>query len=359
MGLFMSTAVGSVAVSGTSARVLWVLPGQFRGQPAWYRGRVFARTAGGQIVSADANSGLVHWRTPLTTTPGFVSGGRLVVSDDVVVGGDDRVEGISWNDGARIWTARTQSGAGAGVQLGDVSGGLVFTGSYVSRLYAFDLRTGQTRWSAELVAGGDSLVFGPRVDAEGVVATFASFRDRAGGVAAFDVSGRRVWRTDVASGGGIVGPACLAGELVLVADRAGVIHALDRSSGEVRWSLTDRRARAPAEDFRPLAASGQTVVVGSLTGEVVAYDLATHVERWRAWPVEASIAFGLSLRDHIVWIPYVSGLIVGLELTTGRLRWRFGDSGEGFRWVPLVHGPDIFLSGATGGLVALRMGGTT
>jgi outer membrane protein assembly factor BamB len=116
------------------------------------------------------------------------------------------------------------------------------------------------------------------------------------------------------------------------------------------------RSRAPVEDFRPLATGGNTMVVGSLTGEVIAYDLATRVERWRAWPVQASIAFGLGLEDQTVWVPYVSGHVVGLDLKTGRQRWRFGDSGEGFRWLPLVRGAGVFLSGATGGLVAFRSG---
>jgi outer membrane protein assembly factor BamB len=68
------------------------------------------------------------------------------------------------------------------------------------------------------------------------------------------------------------------------------------------------------------------------------------------------VAFGLGVGDGTVWVPYVSGQVVGLDAGTGRERWRFGDQGEGFRWLPFVRGTDILLSGATGGLVALRRG---
>lgn len=359
LGVSMSASVALVpSVSESSAKVLWVAPGTFRGVPIWYRGRIFARTTTGVVVALDEGTGGVQWRSPMAAAPGFVAGGRLAVSNDVVMAGDDDVEGFDWSRGTRLWTAGIGAGAGAGIQLGGVAGEILFTGSYVSRLFAIDVRTGALRWSADFGSGGDATVFAPRADDEGVVATFTSFRDHAGGVAAFDPAGRMLWRTPLNDTvrPGVIGPALLAGDLVLAVDRAGVIHALDRRSGHIRWTLADTRSRAPAEDFRPLVTRGQTMVAGSLTGELIAYDLATRVERWRAWPVQASIAFGLCADDRTVWVPYVSGHVVGLDLATGRQRWRFGDSGEGFRWLPLVHGADVFLSGAIGGLVALRRG---
>jgi outer membrane protein assembly factor BamB len=347
------------SVSNPGPRLLWVLPGRFRGIPASYRHRVFARTADGAIVSADAGSGRLQWRRSLGTAPGVVSGGRLLVSDDgVVIGGDDDVEGMRWEDGEPLWTAAIAPGAGAGIQLGGMAGGLVFAGSYTSRLFAIETRTGVVRWSADLGLGGEAAVFAPQADVAGVVATFMSFRNHAGGVAAFDRAGHLDWRVDFAGAGraGVIGPVLLVGDLVLVVDRGGVIHGLDRGSGETRWVVADGRSRAPVEDFRPLAVGGRTLVVGSLTGEVIAYDLSTRSKHWQAWPVQASVAFGLGVDDGTVWVPYVSGQVVGLDAGTGRERWRFGDQGEGFRWLPLVRGTDILLSGATGGLVALRRG---
>lgn len=359
LGVCMSASVAFVpSLSVRPPRVLWVLPGRFRGVPVWHHDRVFVRTGDGQVVCVDAHSGVLQWRSSMTTTPGFVSGGRLVVADHVVIAGDDGVEGFAWGDGTRLWSAGIAPDAGAGIQLGGVAAELVFAGSYVSRLFAIEIRTGRLRWSADLGFAGEATIFAPRADAIGVVATFMSFREHAGGVVAFDAAGHLMWRTDFtdAKRPGVIGPALLAGDLVVVVDRAGVVHALDRRSGVVRWAVADTRSRAPVEDFRPLAMGGGSLVVGSLTGEVIAYDLATRVERWRAWPVQASIAFGLGLEGQTVWVPYVSGHVVGLDLKTGRQRGRFGDLGEGFRWLPLVRGADVFLSGATGGLVALRSG---
>jgi outer membrane protein assembly factor BamB len=356
----MGASVASVSsVSASHLRLLWVSPGRFRGVPVWYRDRVFARTTDGCVVSVNAASGVVQWRSPMTAAPGFVAGGRLAVAGEVVMAGDDGVEGFEWGAGRRLWTAAIGAGAGAGVQLGSAAGGLVYAGSYVSQLFAIDTRTGRLRWSADLGLGGEATVFAPKADASGVVATFTSFREHAGGVVAFDPGGHLMWRT--ALGGptrpGVIGPALLAGDLAVAVDREGGIHALDRLSGAERWTMTDIRGRAQTEDFRPLASVANTLVVGSLTGEVIAYELATRAERWRAWPVQASIAFGLGIDAQTVWVPYVSGQVVGLDLITGRQRWRFGDSGEGFRWVPALFGEDVFLSGALGGLVAMRTGG--
>ncbi|MEO8483885.1 MAG: PQQ-binding-like beta-propeller repeat protein [Acidobacteriota bacterium] len=356
----MIASIASVSsVAELRPPVLWVSPGKFRGVPVLSRDRVFARTAAGDIVSVDARSGVAQWRTPLTTSPGVVTGGRLAVADDVVMGGDDGLEGFGWMRGERLWRANIGEGTGAGIQLGGVGGDLVFAGSYVSRLFAIETATGKLRWAADLGFQGEATVFAPRADALGVVATFTSFRDRTGGVVAFDPAGRLMWQTSLGetTRPGVIGPVLLAGDLVLAVDRSGVIHALDRRSGSPSWTVSDARARAPVEDFRPLASGGGMLVAGSLTGELVAYDLATRRERWRAWPVQASIAFGLGLEQHTVWVPYVSGHVVGLDLATGRQRWRFGDAGEGFRWLPLVRGADVFLSGAAGGLVALRTGG--
>jgi len=353
LGISMISSAALVSSASESRRqVLWVSPGEFRGVPVAGGDRVFARTSAGEVVALDRRTGRVQWRSRLTTSPGFVAGGRLVVAHQIVVGGDDGLDGFDADTGGRLWSAATESGAGVGIQLGTVAGDDVFAGSYVSRVFAIDVRTGRVRWSADAGFGAEATVFAPRADTTGVVATSTSFRDHIGGVVAFDDDGHFVWRRVMTLG--VIGPALLAGDLVMAVDRAGVVHALDRLTGEVRWTIADTRSRAPAEDFRPLVSAGSTLVVGSLTGELIAYDLATRAERWRAWPVQASIAFGLGADEHTVWVPYVSGHVIGLDLATGRQRWRLGDSGEGFRWLPLVRGNDIYLCGADGGLVAVH-----
>jgi outer membrane protein assembly factor BamB len=90
---------------------------------------------------------------------------------------------------------------------------------------------------------------------------------------------------------------------------------------------------------------------------VIAYDLLTRRERWRAWPEEASVAFSLVADNGLVYVPFVSGQVIALDARDGRERWRLGGPAEGFRWAPVIAGPRLFLSGAAAGIVALRRGG--
>jgi outer membrane protein assembly factor BamB len=105
-------------------------------------------------------------------------------------------------------------------------------------------------------------------------------------------------------------------------------------------------------DFRPVVVSGDTVVAGSLTGEVLAYDLGTRRERWRRSPVDASVAFGLAADDTLVYVPYLSGQIVALSIRDGTERWRTGGSDDGFIWTPLVYDARLFTAGSGAGFVA-------
>jgi outer membrane protein assembly factor BamB len=97
-------------------------------------------------------------------------------------------------------------------------------------------------------------------------------------------------------------------------------------------------------------------VAGSLSGEVVGYDLATRQEIWSAWPLQSSVAFAMTTSGTEVYVPYVTGQIVALDARDGHQLWRLGDHGEGFRWPPVVAGPTMVLSGAFGGVVALNHG---
>jgi outer membrane protein assembly factor BamB len=334
---------------------MWSISGEFRGSPIGVFPDVFARTAN-DVVAVDVRSGLLRWRSELAKVAGVVSGGRVAVGAGVVVTGDDGVEGFDVRTGARLWSTDTAAGAGAGLQLGEVWRDRVFAGSYASRLFAIDLRTGRICWSTAPDVPTETTVFTPRADATGVVATFTSFRERTGGVLATDFDGRVMWQVFVTAvgGAGVIGPATMTTDLVLAVDRSGVVHALDRPTGAERWTLGDGRTHRSADDFRPLVVAGGALVIGSLTGELIAYDIQTRAERWRAWPVQASIAFGLSVDGQTIWVPYVSGHVLALDLASGRVRWRFGDDGEGFRWVPWTHGPVVVLSGATRGLMAFR-----
>jgi outer membrane protein assembly factor BamB len=95
--------------------------------------------------------------------------------------------------------------------------------------------------------------------------------------------------------------------------------------------------------------------VGSLSGQVIAYDLADRTERWRyesAW--NGSIAFNMAADAKAVYVPYFDGCLVVLDPATGRERWRTGQRFRGFLWPPAVSGERVFAADFGAGLFAFQ-----
>jgi outer membrane protein assembly factor BamB len=328
-----------------------------RGTPAVSDSLVFVRTPAHGLAAFDLATGARRWTTRVGATPGLVSGTQIAVSDRFVLTGDDDVEAFEVGGGRRVWRSSGDAGVAAalGIYLGDISGGLLFTGSSSGRLFGIDVATGVVAWSLPVSTDGRTTVFAPAVEHDDVAGTYTSFTSpAAGGVVMLDRRGRLRWQTTlhgmVQASVGVIGTPVLAGSFVLASTRDGAIHALDRATGVLRWSLPP--LRRDGEDFRPLIVARQTLVAGSLSGEIVAYDLATRRERWRTWPMETSVAFGLTADGDDVYVPYLSGHMVALRLEDGRERWRTGGRADGFRWKPVVRGAHVLAGGAGAGLVA-------
>jgi len=267
--------------------------------------------------------------------------------------------------GERRWTFGAAERRSAGLYLGDSGDGLVFAGSPAGFLQAVDADSGRPRWTQAVTTG---TVFAPALIGAGLVA--AGFADRGtprrGGIAAFDVrTGRERWRrtflpwTGVRSSTGAAGTPVACGSVVILGSEEGTLYGLDPNGGQVRWVIPPLDARPdhgepPVRDYRPLACGEQTLIAGSLTGQVVAYEVQTRRERWRRAPEAASVAFGLSTDAESVFVPYLSGHLLALSLADGTERWRIGGRSAGLVWTPLVHDSRLLVAGSGAGFMAFR-----
>ena len=119
------------------------------------------------------------------------------------------------------------------------------------------------------------------------------------------------------------------------------VYALDRASGEIRWSAPGLRA------FRAPARSGSLLLVPAKS-ELVALDAATGEEQWTtptaddhpAFPPPAGLGERLALSD--------GGTVHGIDRDTGEKRWST-DLGSPDR--PIVVGDSVIV--AADGVVAL------
>lgn len=136
--------------------------------------------------------------------------------------------------------------------------------------------------------------------------------------------------------------------LVVAAASTGSIYSFDRRSGSVVLSMASPQTADVAQDFRPIVAIGDSLVVGSLTGLVVAYRLPAFRERWRYSPSEAgSVLFGMTADGNSVLVPYAGGRLVRLDRDEGRVRWTAQRQPGVFAWPPAVDGRHVYTVGET------------
>lgn len=365
----LAPAVAQRADTGIASAV-WHAEGQGWGTPAADASAVYVLAAAHEVHARDAATGALRWRAH-TGEPGpTTAGSSLVLIDDLVVAGDYNVVAFDRRDGALRWRFTPIDGYAPGMYLGGTAGDLVFAGSPAGRLYAIDHRTGTARWSLVVSEDAQTTVFQPVADGDVVVAGFTTFRaPHIGGIVAIETAtGRQRWRTvfpapaDVSLDSGWAGGPVITEEAVIAGSGDGVVFALDRRTGSVQWTLPRWTATNPEQagpaaprdrDFRPLARMGDRLFAGSLSGEVIAYDLTDRSERWRyKSPRNGSIAFRMLADERSVFVPYVDGALVVLDSADGRERWRTGDQFTGFIWPPAIVGDRVFAADFNAGVFA-------
>ncbi len=351
------------------ASPLWRVDGEAWGSPAIHGSTVYFLTKTHEVVALDADTGTERWRARTGESGPTTSGSALFVAGDEVVAGDYNVMAFDRRDGALRWRFTPTDGYGPGIYLGAPSGELVFAGSPAARVYAIDHRTGTARWSSLVADDGKTTVFQPVTDGEIVVAGYTTFTaPQTGGVIALDIStGRERWRVafprpaDPLLDSNWAGGPVLTEDAVLAVSGEGIVFAFDRQSGSVRWTLPKWSTPRPDpvaprdRDFRPLTRWGERLFVGSLSGDVIAYDLHDRTEQWRySSERNGSIAFRMTSDERAVYVPYVDGCLVVLDSASGRERWRTSDRFAGFTWPPALIGDRVYASDFVSGFFAFR-----
>jgi outer membrane protein assembly factor BamB len=339
----------------------WHVAGEGRGTPAATDDDVYFLSKHHELVAIDRHVGRARWTRSTGVSAGFTDGSLVLASRSVIVTGDgDEVMAFD-PDGRARWRFTPAGAYGAGLYLGALAEGRVFAGSPSGALYAIDAETGAELWASRI--GDRSMtVFAPAVDGDLVVAGFTRFSSPPeGGLAALDAATGRVrWRISLdrpspdASGAMTGGPLIAGGEIG-IAREDGTIQVRDAATGRLRYALptVGEPAFGSAEpivhDFRALAHAGDALIAGSLTGTVIAYDLASGRERWRRSPMESSVAFRLASDEATVYVPYLSGQIVALDALSGRERWRIGSGAGGFVWAPLPAFGHLYVAASRAG----------
>jgi outer membrane protein assembly factor BamB len=323
---------------------------------------LYALSRAHEVVSLDKATGAIRWRRPLPLPNGersrFPMGSVVESTTTAVIVGDYDVLALDRRTGRFMWRFSPEEGYAPGVYLGAVTEDSVYTGSPGGRLHSIDMSNGRSRWSLPLQESQQTTVYQPIVDRGIVFAGFTVFgRPTAGGVVAVEArTGIERWRvhfSEQIAGAGERNTAWAGGpvtwnQLVVAAASTGSIYAFDRRNGSLVHSLASPQMADVAQDFLPMVVIRDSLVVGSLTGLVVAYQIPSFRERWRYSPSEAgSVLFGMTADRSSVVIPYAGGRVVGLDLDDGRVRWTTQRESGAFAWPPAVDGRRLYTVGET------------
>lgn len=356
-----------------SPRILaraWTVPGAAVGSPAADQSTAYFLTRNHDLLAVDAATGQVRWRRPTNESGYGGTGATVVVSGQVVVVGDDNLLGFSRRTGALRWRFDPSDGYGPGFYLSHeaTTDGMVYAGSPSGHVYAVETETGRLRWSTVVANDGKTTVFPPRFKGAVIAAGYTEFvAPNLGGVVLLAAdTGRVLWKRpfpvprDRSLSVNWAGGPILVDDLVIVSAGDGIIHAYDIASGDERWSIPPVTVQPgnlidPARDFRGLAVSGRILVSGSLTGEIVGYDLDSREERWRYSAGRlGSVIFRIEAINDLVYVPFAGGTLIALQAHDGAELWRVGDWTASILWPPVLWQDLVIVSGAVDGLSAFH-----
>lgn len=246
------------------------LSGEVVATPAVGAGMVVVQTVDGKLLGLDASSGEQQWRhntvLPVLTLRGTAS---PVISGGVVYAGLDngKLLALSASDGLTRWEQRVAIPQGSaelervvdidGAPL--IRGDLVFAASYQGRVVALSREDGRGLWARDASTNHSVAV--------GAGQVFLSGAD--GSIHAYNVgNGQIQWTNSDLLRRQLSGPAYF-GDVVVVGDLDGYLHAFDPSSGRIVG-----RTRIDRDPVRiPLLVDGELLFAMSDDGELVALRL--------------------------------------------------------------------------------------
>ena len=300
--------------------------GPILGSPVVSGGLVYFGGNDSTLYSLDAASGKTRWtfetRGPIRSTVA-IDGDRLFL-----VGGDGIVRALGRDSGKVLWTFATEgeklypnySYADYFFSSPVVDAGVVYFGSGDGHVYALNSATGGLVWKfktgdvvhATPVLYGDKLFVG---SFDGYV--YALWRSTGELAWKFKSVGHRFFPAGEMQGNPVAGNG-----LVYVGSRDYNIYALDTAKGYSHWNRQFPRGWALA-----LTAGDTVLYVGTSDDDLVlALDGRSGTELWNT-DVHFNVFGAPALADSTVCVGTLHGKLLGLDRTTGAVRWSWSTDG--------------------------------
>lgn len=301
------------------------LPGSVQGALAEHDGLVVAATTAGVVEAfrLHANGRAVLWRARTGAVhrgTAFDAAGRTLH----VPSADHHLYALDARNGSRRWRFETSEPVLSTPLVTSVQGVETVIFSAGRTLYAVDAGTGTRRWSSDLRGffAGRAACDGERV--------YVGAGD--GNAYAFDAAtGTPVWTYNATTrqdpyGRLLYSPwddviELLPGGAVLVATVSATV-ALDRTSGQPRWRVAASCMYTPSILVESGSGGAGGVVLIDEFGRLQLVDPATGVAVWKSEVGTRAFNAGPVLSGDTMWIVTATGLLAGVDVTTGTVRHR-------------------------------------
>ncbi|MCC4588072.1 outer membrane protein assembly factor BamB [Xanthomonas sp. NCPPB 1067] len=176
----------------------------------------------------------------------------------------------------------------------------------------------------------------------------------------------KLWSTGVGKGEGRIGvrqrPAVADGKVYAAAISGGV-QALDLQTGKRVWEYAPKKEERNDRKFKQRLSGGPgvgegLVVIGSLSGDVIALNQADGTEKWRA-KVPNEVIAAPAIAQNLVLVRSNDGRVTAFDAATGERRWFHAEEGPTLSVrgnAPIVTGPGVvFVGNDSGTLSALAL----
>jgi outer membrane protein assembly factor BamB len=233
------------------------------------------------------------------------------------------------------------------------AGDTVYAAGWDGKVRALDAATGKQKWKADTEL---ELSAGPGVGSGMVVVGTSD-----GDIVALDAAtGKQRWKANIP--GEVLAPPLLDGDHVLVRSVEGRLRSLSASDGKEEWLVEDVVPRLSLRGTAtPVAAGGDTVVVGFDTGKVMAVTLAKGEILWQAQLTTphgrtelerlSDVDSAVQVSGKDVYAVGYQGRVAMIALDTGQLWWsREMSSYRGLA----IDDDQVYVSTSDGDVVALR-----
>lgn len=152
----------------------------------------------------------------------------------------------------------------------------------------------------------------------------------------------------------------VAGDLAFIGACSGFFYALDKDSGQLRWSYNIKRDGIPFEFHGdPWIADSLVIVAsdGRGTGHIYAFEIATGKMRWK-FPVYRGVSTDVVGSGNSVYAVTYNDSLLCIDLQSGRLLWKIaGESASRNRFsthAPAVANEIVFFANSAKKLSALN-----